>query len=160
MRLRHWTHPCKDIEYDPFSGRSKTIKLNAPRNEHADCFGYAASEKRFLGQEEHFAIFKNSKGIIFCAGQQCWELNHSTIKISHSRPYPFLSRFIIQAPNRKDYSFTYSHIGRLLYMFIDPTYDKIDQHEDFFLEFIAEHALSSAWQQHAHDTWAITDIHP
>lgn len=156
MRLRHWTHPCKDIEYDPFSGTSQTIQLETPRDNHAVCFGYAASEKRFWGRKEHFAIFKNSQGIVFYAGKRCWQLNNPAISMTHSRPFPFLSRFVIEVSGQKDYTLTYSHIGRLLYTFIDPTYDKIDQDDDFFLEFIAENALSKSWQQQASDVWSTT----
>jgi len=158
VRLHHWTHPQKEIEFDLSRGTSEVVKLDGPRDQNAVCPGYAATEKQFMGRKQHFAIFKSGNGIVFHAGKKHWQLNDSSVKVKHSRPYPFLSRFCIEVSGHKEYSIIYSHLVRVLFMFIDPTYDKIDQDADFFLEFVAENGTTSEWLKHATEHWCESTI--
>ena len=153
MRLHHWTHPKKEIEFDIDVGQGKVIEIDSPRDKNSECPGFAFSEKRFFGKNECYAIFKSNNDLVFCAGNLKWVLSNKNLKICHWHPFPFFSRFSISVSGVKEYSITYCHFSRMLYALIDPTYDKIDQDSDFFLEFIAENAGSEEWQLHAKNHW-------
>jgi len=155
MRLHHWTHPQKEIEYNLKSGVSKEINLNEPHKEGEPCPGFSAKEKRLFGPYVSFAIFKDENGIMFYAGSKGWPLSDQEIKFSHSRPFPFLSRFCVHDSEKIAFSIIYSHLGRLLYTLIDPTYDKLEQDADFFLEFIAENANSKDWLSNVNNIWCV-----
>ena len=43
--------------------------------------------------------------------------------------------------------------GRLLAAMADPTYDGIDQDQDFFLEFVARNATSPQWLEGVLSLW-------
>jgi hypothetical protein len=46
-----------------------------------------------------------------------------------------------------------THLARFLLALTDPTYDKVNQEADFFLEFIAEHANAIEWIQIVRERW-------
>ena len=160
MRLRYWTHSQKDVEYDPESGVSTVIKLDSPRKEGEACPGFSAKEKHSLGLYVNFAIFKDERGVVFYAGSKGWSLNSQEVKLSHSRPFPCFSRFRVFESGECVFSFTYSHLGRSLYAFVDPTYDKIDQDADFFLEYVAENATSKEWLSNIENIWSSASTQP
>jgi hypothetical protein len=156
MRLHHWTHARKEIEFDVSTGQARIITLYRPRRKESDCSGYSTYESDLFGRREHFAVFKNAEGIAFYAGKQHWQLNDPAVKIFHTRPLPFLSRFTVTVLGEIEYRITYTHFLRTLFLFIDPTYDKIDQDADFFLEFVAEQAHSEEWLKFVESHWTDT----
>lgn len=156
MKLHHWTHPLKEIVFDINTGQASTSLLNEQRNDNSDCPGFSASESKVFGPKVNFAIFRNDNGIVFYAGKRSWLLNDKNVEIIHSRPFPFLSRFTVKVSGEIDYVITYSHFLRVMYMLIDPTYDKLEQDADFFLEFVAENCKSSEWLKNAENQWCIT----
>jgi hypothetical protein len=158
MRLHHWTHPQKEIEYDLSSGKSQIVYLDKPRDEKAICPGFSARERGLFGRKENFAILNDGEGIVFCARKKIWNLTDPNVKVKHSRFFLFLSSFCVSVSGKNEYSIIYSHIGRMLIMLIDPTYDKIDQDGDFFLEFVAENSNSKEWLQNARDLWCVSKI--
>jgi hypothetical protein len=153
MRLHHWTHSKRDIEFDPTTGSGRTVALPSLRPDDAPLTGYAAFERRFLGERMWFAIFRRGESIVFHAGTRHWHAGAPGLEFVHRHPFPLLSRFEIHEAGTRVFTFTYSHLGRLLFALNDPTYDKIDQDADFFLEFVAEQANSSEWRENVLTIW-------
>lgn len=82
MRLHHWTHPQKEIEYDLSSGKSQIVYLDKPRDEKAICPGFSASERGLFGRKENFAILNDGEGIVFCARKKYGTSLTRTLKLS------------------------------------------------------------------------------
>ena len=153
MRLHHWTHPRKEIEFNLNDGTARVFELSEDRPENSICPGYSASERRAFGGREHFAVYKLNSDIVFNAGRKSWNLSDDAVEVEHTRPYPFFSRFSVKVSGKTEYSINYCHLGRLLYMCLDPTYDKLEQDADFFLEFVAENGNSKEWLSHVASQW-------
>jgi hypothetical protein len=151
MVVYHWTHEQKNIVFDPIKGTAKVVLLDIPNKDKLQ--GYGANENRVFGKRVEFVIVIEKGNLNFYAGNKKWNLEQGNIKFKHERNIPFLSKFQIFNNSQCEFSITYSHIGRLLYSFIDPTYDKLEQDSDFFLEFITENALCESWQKHVKKEW-------
>src|SRR5262249_35428386 len=149
MRLHAWNTVWRDVEFDPQMGSASIIKLPAARPDTSVPTGFAHFEKARLGRRQVFALFMVGDALFFSAGTQRWQLDQPGLEFVHSHPFPFLSRFQVIDSGRTVFSITYSHLGRLLFALLDPTYDKIDEDSDFFLAFVAEHARSPEWQVNA-----------
>ena len=154
MRLHHWSRARKDVEFDPATGAATVIALAAPRSGSEAALGFAEFERALLGARQIFAVFRDGDSVVFSAGAKRWALDRPGLRLVHSRRFPFLSRFRVWEDERLAFSITYLHLGRLLVALLDPTYDKLDQDSDFFLEFVAEHAGSSEWRAHVLEQWA------
>jgi hypothetical protein len=149
MRLNHWAHSQKEIEFDTCEGVGQILGLDKPRDHKSRCSGFSAKEKHILGQQEYFAIVQTQVNTLFYAGKQCWILGNTNLELQHKRIFPFLCTFQVIESGVVKYSIIYSRLLRSLGMFIDPTYDKIDQDSDFFLEFVAETCNTQEWLEHA-----------
>ena len=153
MRLHAWNTVWRDVEFDPRSGVASTIKLPAPRSDASVPTGFAHFERSLFGPRQVFALFKLGDILFFSAGARRWQLDQAGLQFVHSHPFPFLSRFRVVETGQTVFSITYSHVGRLVFALIDPTYDKIDEDSDFFLAFVAEYAQSPEWQANARQRW-------
>jgi hypothetical protein len=153
MRLHAWKTVWRDVEFDPRSGSASTIKLSSPRPDTSAPIGFAHYERSLFGPRQVFALFKVGDALFFSAGARRWQLDQAGLQFVHTHPFPFLSRFRVVESGQAAFSITYSHVGRLLFALLDPTYDKIDEDTDFFLAFVAEYAQSAEWQANARQRW-------
>ena len=154
MRLHHWSRAKRDVEFEPATGAAAVVELDAPRDGSEVTRGFAGFERGFLGARQAFALFRSGDSVVFSVGGKQWHLDTPGLRFGHSRRVPFLSRFTVWEGDRLAFSFSYTHLGRLLVAVLDPTYDKLDQDSDFFLEFVAEHAGSPEWRAHVVQQWA------
>ncbi len=153
MRLPEWSQACRDIEFEPATGSSRVIRLIAPRPDAGPVSGFAAFERPLWGRPVTFALYRAADDLRFSAGRRSWTLGPSGLSFSHEQPFACLSRFQVLESGRVTFSFTYSHVGRLMWAILDPTYNKLDQEADFFLAFVAEQAASPSWQQRVRELW-------
>lgn len=153
MRLCHWNRAAWDVEFNPVSGAAVLVKRGTPAREGEPITGFAQFERRIAGARQVFALFRSGDSIVFSAGATHWRLGEPGRRFEHSRGLPFLSRFRVLEGDRVAFSIHYSHVRRLLVALIDPTYDKLEQDSDFFLEFVAEHAHSADWRAHVLERW-------
>lgn len=154
MRLNHWSRAKLDVDFDPATGTAGVIRLSEARPDNSQLTGFAACERRLVGSQTWFAIFRDGEGLVFSAGPQHWRLGAVGVEFKHRRLLPFVSQFQVYEDGRSVYSITYTHFRRLLFAIMDPTYDKIDQESDYFLEFVAENANDDAWQENVKGIWS------
>ena len=154
MLLHAWRTVWRDVEFDPATGSTSVIKRQTARADTAVPSGFAHFERDlFRGRRQAFALFRSGDALFFCAGRHRWKLGQPGLRFAHDHPFPFLSRFRVFESDRVVFSSSYSHIGRLLFALLDPTYDKIDEDSDFFLAFVAENAQSPEWQANIRNRW-------
>lgn len=153
MRLHRWNRAAQDIEFDPESGSASLIKLDGPRDESAVPVGFAQFERTLFGARQVFAVFRRGDSVIFAAGSRLWQLDQPDLRLLHSRPRPFCSRFSVIEGGGVAFSILYSHVGRLFFAHLDPTYDRLDEETDFFLSFVAEYGSSPEWQANVLERW-------
>lgn len=153
MRLRSWSRAARDVEFDPRTGKGRVVALPGARDEGDELSGFAARERPLLGLGEWFAVYRGGDELFFHAGSRRWELQRPEIRLLHERRNPLRSRFLVLEGGREVYAIDYSHVIRSLFALIDPTYDKLDEDSDFFLEFMAAHARDPAWQENALARW-------
>lgn len=154
MRLHCWNRARWDIELDLETGSATRIRLDHPRDESVAPPGFAQLERPLLGLPQVFAVFREQDRIVFTAGKRRWHLDQPGLRFAHTRPAPFLSRFRVMEDGRVTFSILYSHVGRLLWSLVDPTYDRIDEETDFFLAFIAEYGTSPEWRANVLRQWS------
>ena len=153
MLLNHWTHECKQIEFNSETGRAKSVNLSNAKNTDKPCLGFAHSQKRVFGCRINFAIYREKNNIIFSAGNKKWNTSGSEIEFKHSQPFPFISKFQVIENGICTFSILYSHLVRALYSIIDVTYDQIDRDADFYLEFVSENILNKEWRAMVIEKW-------
>jgi len=153
MLLNDWTHERKQIEFNPETGRAKTIPMSNGKNTDEPCVGFAHCEKRIFGSKVNFAIYRENDNIKFSACNKNWNTGSSGIEFKHLQPFPFISKFQIIEDGVCTFSIVYSHLGRALYSIIDVTYDQIDRDADFYLEFVAENILNKEWRAMVLEKW-------
>ena len=158
MRLPSWRSSDRDIDFDPGSGAGSIIVLAAPRPHDAPVPGFAESERSLAGTRTFFAIYRIGNDLFFSAGEHRWRLGTPGLRFEHDREIPFVSRFGVTSDDRPEFIFSYSHVGRQVLEFADPTYDTIDRETDFFLEFIADHANSREWLDNVCRRWTSMDV--
>ena len=153
MRLRYWTRAFREVEFDPCSGVAQVVRLGEPRKDSDPIFGFASAERTLLGRRHWFALYRSGETIVLQSGLRKWVAADPKTKFHHSRPLPFLSRFEVRVEGRSVFSILYANLGRLLFAFIDPTYDRVDQESDFLLEFIADNANTPGWRDYVLEQW-------
>lgn len=154
MRLHQWSRAWRDVELDSATGATRIIRLPAPRPDTNPVSGFVSFEHSLGGRRVAFALYREADDLLFRAGSRSWKLGASDLSFSHKHPFPFVSRFQVLEAGRVTFSFTYSHIRRLLWALLDPTYDKLDDDSDFFLLFVADHAADPSWQHYVREHWA------
>ena len=153
MRLNHWTHNLKKVEFDTLTGKAKTILLKSSKSTDSICLGFSHCEKKLFGSKVNFATYIEDTKIIFNAGKKSWDTGADGIQFKHSTPYPFISKFQVIENGNCTFSILYSHLGRALLSLIDVTYDQLDKDADFYLEYMAEVLLDSEWRATVKDRW-------
>lgn len=153
MRLHQWSRAWRDVEFDSATGSARVIRLPTARPDTSPVSGFVAFERFLCGVPTAFALYRQADAVFFSAGCRAWRLGQSDLSFSHTRPFPLFSRFQVLEGSRVAFSFTYSHVGRLLWELLDPTYDKLDEDSDFFLSFVAEQAASPSWLQDVKEHW-------
>lgn len=153
MLLRHWTHNQKKIEFDPVTGKAKTILLKSSKSTDSICLGFAHNEKKLFGSKVNFATYIEDAKIIFNAGNKKWDTGSHGIQFKHSTPFPFISKFQVIENGNCTFSILYSHLGRALLSIIDVTYDQLDKDADFYLKYMAEILLDSEWRSIIRGKW-------
>ena len=154
MRLRHWTHPRKEIEFDPEKGKGKLIKLQAERDKNAACPGFSFKESSYPFKSVQFAVYKQGSNIIFAAGVKKWALNSANVQLIHKHIGKCFSSLSVSVNGNVEFTFKYFHPFASLSAFIDGTYDNIDYDGDFPLAFIAENSTDEEWAKHVLDNWS------
>lgn len=152
MRLRDWRSDRRDIEFDPAAGRTHSLVLPAPRSDTSPLQGFAAFERSLWAARVAFALYRAGSQLFFNAGARRWDLTESGLSFSHRR-FGLVSRFRVLESGRVVFTFWYAHIGRLLWEIVDPTYDGLDEEQDYFLLFVAEYATTAGWQKSARERW-------
>lgn len=158
MRLHAWGTTTRDIEFDPATGSAAVIKLPESRPDTTVPAGFAHFEQGLFRARQVFALFRSGDTLFFSAGARRWQLGQPGLRFVHSFPVPFLSRFRVFESDRVVFSIWYSHVGRLLFAVMDPTYDKLAEESDFFLAFVAEYAQSPEWQAQVRERWASSAV--
>jgi hypothetical protein len=153
MRLHAWSTSRRDIEFDPATGSSAVIRLPASRPDTSVPTGFAHIERNLFGPQQVFALFRSGDALYFCAGARRWQLGQPELRFVHSHLFPFFSRFRVLESDRVVFSIVYSHLGRSLVVVMDPTYNNLDEDNDFFLAFVAQHAQSPEWQANVRQRW-------
>jgi len=149
-----WRRADRDIDFNPNTGGGDVIYLQSPRPDDTPTSGFAESERGLCGTRQFFAVYREREDIFFNAGPQRWCLGSPGLCFEHDHRFPFVSRFRVIQSGEVVLAFSYPHFGRLLLALADPTYDKINQDTDFFLEFIAEQANSPEWIQNVCERWS------
>ncbi len=155
MLLNHWTHQRKQVEFDPVTGKAKTILLKNSKNTDTICLGFSHTEKKVFGSKVNFAVYKENGKIIFQAGCQKWDTGTNGIQFKHSTPFPFLSKFQVIENDKCAFSIVYSHLGRVLLSILDVTYDQLDKDADFFLGCMADDILDPEWRSMVQKRWGV-----
>jgi hypothetical protein len=106
-----------------------------------------------FGRRVPFAAYRSGEATFMSAGRQRWQLGSPTLTFQHQSVLPFISCFQVRENGQLVLSFTYTHIVRSLWPFLDPTYDGIDEDTDFFLAFLARNAGSAEWYTGVRDIW-------
>ncbi len=127
MRLHAWSTVWRDIEFDPRTGSASIVKLPAPWPNTSVPTGFAHFERGLLGPDRCSHSSRAATRVFFGAGARHWQVDQAGLRFVHSRPFPFLSRFRVLESGRVVFSILYSHVGRLLFEIVDPTYDKLDE---------------------------------
>ena len=70
MRLNHWTHNLKKVEFDTLTGKAKTILLKSSKSTDSICLGFPHCEKKLFGSKVNFATYIEDTKIIFNAGKK------------------------------------------------------------------------------------------
>jgi len=153
MRLHHWGHAWRDVEFDAATGFARIIRLPVPRPDTSPVSGFVAFEHALWGASVAFALYRAGDDLFLSAGRRTWNLGQSGLSFSHRQPFPFISQFQVLEFGQVVFSFSYSHLGRLLWALLDPTYDKLDEDQDFFLAFVAEYGVTPSWQHNARERW-------
>lgn len=153
MLLHAWHRVDRDVDFDPDTGLARVIKRPGRRTVDDPPRGFASFERSLSGRRHVFAVYRSGDEVFLSAGVNRWRLTEPGLRLVHARATPFVSRFVVSRRSEDAMRFSYVHIGRLFFELVDPTYDRIDHEQAFFLEFLATYALTPTWLEAAR-TWA------
>jgi len=155
LRLVLWNSRRFDVLFDPGSGEATRVRLVRPRPDSAPLTGIAITERTLGGARCNFAVYMEASGLVFNAGAKRWPLSDATIRFVHEGGW-LLSTFRVYRGECLEFTFTYFHLWRGLFMVIDATYDGLDLEHDFFLHYFASCAGTPDWQQWARERWSLS----
>ncbi len=154
MKLRHWTHPKKEIDFDPKSGKGKVVLLQQNRDPNSPCKGFSFKVISTSLKTVCFAVYKAGSNIMFAVGKKVWAINSPEVELHHSHKGKLISFFSVTVNGKTEFALTYLHPLATVSMFIDPTYDNIDYDSDFPLASITEDSKKAEWAGHVLANWS------
>ena len=149
MLLHLWDRVDRDVEFDPDTGLTRVVRRPGRRSVDDPPRGFASFERSVRGRRLVFAVYRAGEDVYLSAGRNRWRLTEPGLRLTHSRPSLLVSEFVVSMASEDVLRFRYFHIVRVLFELVDPTYDRIDQEQAFFLDFLATYALTPTWLEAA-----------
>jgi hypothetical protein len=128
MKLKHFWHAGGVLHFDPVTGEVRPTESNDNND----------IEWGFLWKQrgKWFAIWRDDKHLVFQHKSQQWRLasdHEFRVRRGFRRKFEIIER--ISSRNKQVFSFSYWFKGAA-FVFIDPTYDAIDEESDDFFLYI------------------------